>query len=75
MHHFVTEMCTFLLQNRALRNICLMHCGICEMCLFFPADAAHHPATSGHVGVIRKPSAYRFILVTANLSDAEAVVD
>ena len=34
MHHFVTEMshvCTFLLQNGALWDICLMHCGICEM--------------------------------------------
>ena len=31
MQHFVTEMCTFLLQNVALWDICLMHCGICEM--------------------------------------------
>ena len=34
MHHFVTEICTFLLQNGALWDICLMHCGICEMDLF-----------------------------------------
>ena len=34
MNHFVTEMCTFLLQNGALWNICLMHCGICEMGIF-----------------------------------------
>ena len=31
MHHFVTEMCKFLLQNGVLWDICLMHCGICEM--------------------------------------------
>ena len=31
MHHFVTEMCTFLLQNGALWDVCLMHCGICEI--------------------------------------------
>ena len=31
MHHFVTEICTYLLQNVALWDICLMHCGICEM--------------------------------------------
>ena len=29
--HFVTEMRTFLLRNSALRDMCLMHCGICEM--------------------------------------------
>ena len=28
MHHFVTEICTFLLHNAALRGICLMLCGI-----------------------------------------------
>ena len=33
MHHFVTEMCTFLLQNGALWDIHLMHCRICEMVL------------------------------------------
>ena len=33
MHHFVTEMCTFLLQNGALWDICLMHCGIREISL------------------------------------------
>ena len=27
MHHFVTEMCTFLLQNGVLWDIYLMHCG------------------------------------------------
>ena len=31
IHHFVAEMCTFLLQKGALWDICLMHCGICEM--------------------------------------------
>ena len=31
MHHFLTEMWTFLLQNGALWDICLMHCGGCEM--------------------------------------------
>ena len=30
MHQFVTEMCTFLLQNGALWDICPIHCGICE---------------------------------------------
>ena len=28
MHHFVTEMCTFLLQNGALWDMGLVHCGI-----------------------------------------------
>ena len=39
MHHFVTEMCmcTFLLQNGALWDICLMHHGICEMGLIRPS--------------------------------------
>ena len=31
MHHFVTEMCVFLLQNGALWDIYLVHCGICGM--------------------------------------------
>ena len=31
IHHIVTEMCTFLLQNGALQDICPMHCRICEM--------------------------------------------
>ena len=34
IHHFVTEMCAWLhipLQNGALWDICLLHCGICEM--------------------------------------------
>ena len=34
VHHFVTEMCTFLLQNGALWDIHPMHCGICEIGLF-----------------------------------------
>ena len=29
MHHFVTEMCTFLLQNSALWGMGLVHFGIC----------------------------------------------
>ena len=29
MHHFVTEMCTFLLQNGALWDMEMVHCGIC----------------------------------------------
>ena len=29
MHHFVTEMFTFLLQNGALWDIGLVHCGVC----------------------------------------------
>ena len=31
VHNFVTEMYTFLLQNGALWDIHVMHCGICEM--------------------------------------------
>ena len=31
MHYFVTEMYTFLLQNSALWDISLMHCGISEL--------------------------------------------
>ena len=31
MQRFVTEMCTFLLQNGALWDMGLVHCGICEM--------------------------------------------
>ena len=34
MHHFVTEMCTFLLQNGALWDMGLVHCGICATGLF-----------------------------------------
>ena len=30
MHQFKTEICTILLQNRALWAIALMHCRICE---------------------------------------------
>ena len=35
IHHFVTEMCTILLQNGALWDICMMHCGIWEMGLLY----------------------------------------
>ena len=31
--HNSAHVCTFLLQNGALWDICLMYCGICEMCL------------------------------------------
>ena len=34
MHYFVSDMCTcftFLLQNDAMHDICLMHCGIWAM--------------------------------------------
>ena len=31
MHHFVTEMCTYLLQDGALWDMKQMDCGICEM--------------------------------------------
>ena len=31
---YTTEMRTFLLQSGALWDICLMHCGICEMGLY-----------------------------------------
>ena len=32
MHHFVTEMCTFLLQSGALRDMGLVHCGNYKNC-------------------------------------------
>ena len=38
MHHFVREMCTFLLQNDALWDICLMHGEICEVGLALFVD-------------------------------------
>ena len=31
IHHFSTKICTFLLQNNALWDIRLVHCGICEI--------------------------------------------
>ena len=31
MHHFATKICTYLLQNAVLWDICLMHCGICDI--------------------------------------------
>ena len=34
MHHFETEMCTFLLQSGALWDMGLMHCGICATVLY-----------------------------------------
>ena len=34
MYHFVTEMCTCLLQNGALWDMGLVHCGICAASLF-----------------------------------------
>ena len=34
MHHFVTEMCTFLLQNGALLDMEMVHYGICATGLF-----------------------------------------
>ena len=39
MHHFVTEMCTILLQNGALWDVILVHCGICATSLlqFIPS--------------------------------------
>ena len=39
MHHFVKEMCTFLLQNGALWDICLMYCGICAIDLIMLWDS------------------------------------
>ena len=41
MHLLVTEICTFLLQTGALWDICLVHCGICEMGLFTGCFATH----------------------------------
>ena len=31
MHHFVTEMCTFLLHSGALRDICVMHSAFAKL--------------------------------------------
>ena len=39
-HHLVTEMCTMLLQNGALWNTGLVHCGICATALL---QHAHSP--------------------------------
>ena len=41
MHHFVTEMCTFLLQNDALWDVGLMHCGICVTSLMNEECCSH----------------------------------
>ena len=41
MHHFVTEMCTWVhiyVTNGALWSICSMYCGVCEMALFNVRD-------------------------------------
>ena len=40
MHHFVTEMCTFLFQNGVLWDIRLMHFGICEIGWFILLSGA-----------------------------------
>ena len=45
MPHFITKMgCTFLMQDGALWDICLMHCGICEMGLIIIV-AESYPAS------------------------------
>ena len=44
---FVTEMCTFLLQNGALWDICLIHCGISSIGLC-SLDTAQHNASAYH---------------------------
>ena len=36
LYHFVTEMCTFLLQNGALWDMGLVHCGICATSILRP---------------------------------------
>ena len=41
MHHFVTEMCIFLLQNGALWDIHVMHCRIYEMGLLVNPTTWH----------------------------------
>ena len=59
MHYFVTEMCTcdivctILLQNDALWDIYLMHCGICEMGLLRCVSAGTElPCHLGHAYII-----------------------
>ena len=42
MHHLVTEMCTFLLQNGALWGVELVHYGICATSLLFKIITLHH---------------------------------
>ena len=37
MHYFVTEMCTFLLQNAVLWDMEMVHCGIYALNLFIVA--------------------------------------
>ena len=41
MHHFVTDMCTFLLQNGVLLHMGLVHCGICVQAMShtYPTDS------------------------------------
>ena len=43
MHHFVTEMCTFLLQNGALWDMGLVYCVICAKCLISIDPARRAP--------------------------------
>ena len=54
MHQFITEMCTILLQNRALWVIFLMHRGICEIdhliLLFGSFYRYKSPSIDSHIG-------------------------
>ena len=46
MHRFVTEMCTFMLQNGALWDKGQMHTGICERVLLIPIKQNRDKRTS-----------------------------
>ena len=72
MHHFsekCAHVCTFLLQNGALWDVCQMHCGICEMSLF--PDAIHSgvarasACTIWGVPLLRQQSWYPIIFIVS----------
>ena len=42
MHHFVTEMCTWVQRNGALWDICPMHRGVCEMSIILRSLHFHN---------------------------------
>ena len=64
MHHFVTEMCTFLLQNDALWEIYgLVHCGICAIGLMW---VTYKPSTGSDYGLAHALPEQRWLIVNWN---------
>ena len=63
MHQFKTKMCTFLLQNRALCVISLIHCRICEI------DQLLHNFTRSQLLPIKSLKGLIAILDSINGSD------